>query len=80
MGTIFDFNGSGRLGREIYFYQGADAVKNKERGGAEEGEITTTVHSNCKSNIVGSINDRELLALARINKAPALQATMYSHY
>ena len=40
-------------------------VKNKERGGAEEGEITTTVHSNCNSYI---------------NKAPALQATMYSHY
>ena len=55
-------------------------VKNKERGGAEEGEIITTVHSNCKSNIVGRINDRELLALARINKAPALQATMYPHY
>ena len=55
-------------------------VKNKERGGAEEGEITTTVHSNCKSIIVGRINDRELLALARINKAPALQAKMYPHY
>ena len=36
--------------------------------------------STLTANIVGRINDRELLALTRINKAPPLQATMYSHY
>ena len=35
---------------------------------------TPTVHSNCKSKMAGRTNDRELLALARTNKTPALQA------
>ena len=36
---------------------------------------TPTVHSNCKSNMAGRINDRELITLARTNKTPALQAS-----
>ena len=35
-----------------------------------------TVHSNCKSNMDGRINDRELITLALTNKTPALQATL----
>ena len=35
---------------------------------------TPTVHSNCKSNMAGRINDRELIKLARTNKTPAQQA------
>ena len=35
---------------------------------------TPTVHSNCKSKMAGRTNDRELLALARINKTPVLHA------
>ena len=36
----------------------------------------STVHSNCKSNMDGRINDRELITLALTNKTPALQATL----
>ena len=37
---------------------------------------TPTVHSNYKSKMAGRTNDRELLALARTNKTPALQARL----
>ena len=37
---------------------------------------TPTVHSYCKSNMNGRINDRELITLALTNKTPALQATL----
>ena len=32
-----------------------------------------TVHFDCKSNMAGWINDRELITLARTNKTPALR-------
>ena len=52
MSAIFDFNGSGRLGRGKIYTKGAvDGQK-----------------------LAGRTNDRELLALARTNKTPALQA------
>ena len=82
MAAIFNFNGSGRLGRGINLYQGGR--RGEERGGGRGVKNTRlfsppppptpTVHSNCKSNIAGLTNDRELLALAHTNKTPALQA------
>ena len=36
---------------------------------------TSTIHSSSNSNMAGRINDCELITLARINEAPALQAT-----
>ena len=36
MAAIFDFNGSGRLGRERSLYQGAVDSQNKESGGVGE--------------------------------------------
>ena len=71
MAAIFDFNGSGRLGKKTNLYQGGG-------GGVSLFALppppTPTVHSNCKSNMAGRINDRELIKLARTNKTPALQA------
>ena len=59
MAAIIDFDGSGRLGREINLYQGGrSTVKIKERGGGGGVKIT-----------------REFITLARTNKTPALQAS-----
>ena len=72
MAAIFDFNGSGRLGKKQICTKGAVG------GGvslfALPSPPTPTVHSNCKSNMAGRINDRELIKLARTNKTPAQQA------
>ena len=80
--AIFDFNCSESLGRvKIYTKGGGPTVNNKERGGGRGVKIfspppppTPTVHSNCNSVMAGRTNDRELLALARSNKTPALRA------
>ena len=57
MAAIIDFNGSGRLGREINLYQ----------GGGGRGENNTafyspahapTIHSDSKSNMVSLINNQ----------------------
>ena len=73
--AIFSSNDSERLGREINLYQGGDPrSKMKRAGGVGEPfppPPTPTVHSNCKSNIAGRINDRELITLARTHKTPA---------
>ena len=45
--------------------RGRSTVKNKEGRG----------YADCKSKMAGRTNDRELLALARTNKTPALQAS-----
>ena len=76
MAAIFEFNGSGRLEREIDLYQrGWPTVKTKEKNGGRVVKIfsalspppTLTVHFNSKSNMAGRINDRELITLACIN-------------
>ena len=45
MAAIFDFNGSGRLGRVKFILRGRSTVKNKERGGGRGVEITSTSRS-----------------------------------
>ena len=66
MTTIFDFNGSGRLGRERNLYQ----------RGCRQSKIRRGVHSNSKSNMAGRMNDRELIKLARPDMTPSLQASL----
>ena len=76
---------AGGWGEERFIPRGWSTVKNKKKGGGKGMKIkmksfllspapTPTVHSNCKSKMAGRTNDRELLALARTNKTPALQA------
>ena len=69
-------------GEEKFIPRGRSTVKNEERGGGRGVKRrlfspppppTSTVHSDCKSKMAGRTNDRELLALARTNKTPALQ-------
>ena len=78
---------AGGWGEERFIPRGWSTVKNKKKGGGKGMKIkmksfllspapTPTVHSNCKSKMAGRTNDRELLALARTNKTPALQATL----
>ena len=88
MAAIIDFNGSGRLGREINLYQGGGGWS-KIRGGRGEGGgggINTafcspahapTIHSDSKSNMVSLINNHELIVSAHPNKTPAPQASWY---
>ena len=59
MAAIIDFDGSGRLGREINLYQGGDR-RSKLRRGVGVGGVKIT---------------REFITLARTNKTPALQAS-----
>ena len=76
MAAIIDFNGSGRLGREINLYQG---------GGGRGGNNTAfhfpahapTIHSDSKSNMVSLINNHQLIVSAHPNKMPAPQASWY---
>ena len=56
MAVIFDFNGSGRLGREINLNQGGGR-RSKINRGVGLGEC----RSNCKSNMAGRLNDCELI-------------------
>ena len=82
MATIIDFNGSGRLGREINLYQGGGGWS-KIRGGRGGGINTAshspapTIHSDSKSNMVSLINNHELIVSAHPNKTPAPQASWY---
>ena len=82
MAVVFDFNNSGRLGREINLYQGGGWRSKIRRGMGMWWVLfalplppTPTVQSNFKSNMAGRINDRELITLARTNWTPALQAS-----
>ena len=56
MAAIFDFNGSGRLGRGINLNQGG-SWRSKINRGVGLGEF----RSNCKSNMAGRLNDCELI-------------------
>ena len=72
--AIFSSNDSERLGREINLYQGGGPRSKIKRavgvGKPFPPPPTPTVHSNCKSNIAGRINDRDLITLARTHKTP----------
>ena len=84
MAAIIDFNGSGRLGREINLYQGGGGWS-KIRGGGGGGINTAfhspapapTIYSDSKSNMVSLINNHELIVSAHPSKTPAPQASWY---
>ena len=84
MAAIFDFNGSGRLGKGINLYQGGGR-RSKIRRGVGVGEdygffsplprpLPPPFTLTANQNLAGRANDRELSALARTNKTPALRA------
>ena len=52
-------------------------VKNKERGGGPGVKIALALPPP-STNMIGWINDRELITLARPNKTPALQAKVHT--
>ena len=71
-------------GEEKFIPRGRSTVKNKERGrGRGRGvkmsprprPLATPSILTANQKLAGRRNDRELLALARTNKTPALQAT-----
>ena len=78
-------NGSERLGREKNLFQGGGRRSKIRRGvGVGERRLHLSVPPphrplNCKSNMAGRINDCEFIALACINKTPALQANIISN-
>ena len=78
-------NGSERLGREKNLFQGGSRRSKIRRGvGVGERRLHFSVPPphrplNCKSNMAGRINDCEFIALACINKTPALQANIISN-
>ena len=83
--AIFDFEWQRKAGeRKKFVPRGRSTVKNKERGRGRGAQITffrSPPHRplNCKSNMAGRINDCEFIALACINKTPALQAHIISN-
>ena len=78
MATIFDFNGSRRLGRVKIYTKG---VVRGEGGRGVKSFLsfptpTPPHHTDSKSKMAGRTNDHELLVLACTNKTLALQATV----
>ena len=72
------------LGEEKFIPRGRSTVKNKERGRGRGRGVKMSPHPRplatpsiltANQKLAGRRNDRELLALARTNKTPALQAT-----
>ena len=78
--AIFDFNGSGRLGRERKLHQGGVQQSKLRRDGDRGVNICLsptpypTIHSYSKSNMAGGINNCKLITLTHPYKMPALQA------
>ena len=71
MAAILYLNGSGRLGKE---------KKKFDRGDSPTLPLspTPTVDSNSKSNMVGWINNHELIMLVQPYKISAVHATVYT--
>lgn len=84
MATIFNFNGSARLGKDRNLCQRGDQWSKIRRGVGWGGENYSpfpaphpTAASISKSNMTGWVNDCELLTLTCPNRMPALQANFF---